>query len=229
MIRREAKILLRILIIWYKMVYMGYYGIQKLLGEESISVSETLTIAEIAKRLELPESTVRYYRDRFLPYIPAVGEGRKKRYRVEALDVLGLIAQGLRSNRSAVDIENELAARFPRNVTPQDQGAGALEVLTSGAVPATGAALMVHIQKMHSVLENIADRVEQLETEKENVSDLRETIERIQERQSEETDNWAERLEDHDRKLLSQVRSMMNARQQQSLLPWWRRLLGQSS
>jgi len=58
---------------------------------------ELLTIADIAKRLELPESTVRYYRDRFAPYVPSVGEGRGRRYRPEALAVLRFIADALRS------------------------------------------------------------------------------------------------------------------------------------
>lgn len=37
---------------------------------------ELMTMAEIAKQSGLPESTVRYYRERFAPYVPAVGEGR---------------------------------------------------------------------------------------------------------------------------------------------------------
>jgi hypothetical protein len=39
---------------------------------------ELLTVAEIAKRLRLPESTVRYYRNRFNAYVPSVGSGRAK-------------------------------------------------------------------------------------------------------------------------------------------------------
>ncbi|MBP2799567.1 helix-turn-helix domain-containing protein, partial [Escherichia coli] len=50
--------------------------------------SKLLTIAEIAKQLEIPESTVRFYRDRFEPFIPFVGEGRKKRYLPDAAEVL---------------------------------------------------------------------------------------------------------------------------------------------
>ncbi len=37
-----------------------------------------LTAAQIAKELNLPESTVRYYRDRFTEYIPTTGEGRNR-------------------------------------------------------------------------------------------------------------------------------------------------------
>ncbi|WP_081904367.1 MerR family transcriptional regulator [Brevibacillus thermoruber] len=47
-----------------------------------------LTIAEIAKQLDIPESTARFYRDRFEAFVPSVGEGRKKRYLPEAAEVL---------------------------------------------------------------------------------------------------------------------------------------------
>jgi DNA-binding transcriptional MerR regulator len=84
---------------------------------------ELLTIAEIAKHLELPESTVRYYRDRFSAYVPAVGEGRSRRYRPEALAVLRFIADALRAGTPAEGVEAALQARFPVTVEPQQQSA----------------------------------------------------------------------------------------------------------
>lgn len=77
----------------------------------------TLTIAEIAKRLRLPESTVRYYRDHFAPYVPVVGEGRQRRYPAEALEVFRVIADGMRKNHgSATEVEETLSRMFPRHV-----------------------------------------------------------------------------------------------------------------
>lgn len=52
--------------------------------------NKLLTIAQIAKELRMPESTARYYRDKFIEYIPYVGEGRSKRYRPETVEVLRL-------------------------------------------------------------------------------------------------------------------------------------------
>ena len=62
---------------------------------------ELLTIAQIAKQLGLPESTVRYYRDRFSEYIPTTGEGRGRRYRGEAVEVFRVIADKLRAGMPA--------------------------------------------------------------------------------------------------------------------------------
>jgi len=86
-------------------------------------MADLLTIAALAKALSLPESTVRYYRDRFSAYVPSVGEGRSRRYRAEALEVLRFIAEALRKNTPAEDVEAALQARFPITVEPQQQTA----------------------------------------------------------------------------------------------------------
>ncbi len=57
------------------------------------------TIQEIAKQLQVPESNIRYYRDRFEEYIPSVGDGRLKRYKKEAVDVFRHIVQGYRDEK----------------------------------------------------------------------------------------------------------------------------------
>ena len=68
---------------------------------------ELLTIAQIAKQLDLPESTVRYYRDRFSEYIPTTGEGRGRRYKGEAVEVFRFIADKLRAGMPADILEVE--------------------------------------------------------------------------------------------------------------------------
>lgn len=84
-----------------------------------------LTATEIAKRLTIPESTIRYYRDRFPAYVPMTGEGRSRRFRPEAIDVLRFIADQLRSGVPASNVESELSQRFPITVVPQQENATA--------------------------------------------------------------------------------------------------------
>ncbi len=76
-------------------------------------MSDLLTMAEIARQLNLPESTVRYYRDRFPEFVPAVGDGRGRRYRPEALDVLQTIADAMREGTPAEDVAAALARQYP--------------------------------------------------------------------------------------------------------------------
>ena len=73
-----------------------------------------LTVISIAKELGLPESTIRFYRDKFLAYIPFEGEGRKRRYHPEAVKVLRFIANSLRKGKTAKKTSEALASNFTR-------------------------------------------------------------------------------------------------------------------
>ena len=79
-----------------------------------------LTMAELAKQLQMPESTVRYYRDRFIDYIPYVGNGRHRRYRPETADVLRFIAEGFNRNLTAMEIEQGLSLVAVSNLEIQE-------------------------------------------------------------------------------------------------------------
>jgi DNA-binding transcriptional MerR regulator len=68
------------------------------------------TLREIARELNLPESTIRYYRDAFAAYIPTVGMGRRRRYPAEALELFRTIAAGYSQNLSREEIESNLPA-----------------------------------------------------------------------------------------------------------------------
>lgn len=74
-----------------------------------------LSIADIARHFDLPESTARYYCKRFAEHIPSVGEGRRRRYRPETLDVIALVLEEMQKSRTAASVEELLATQFPRN------------------------------------------------------------------------------------------------------------------
>ncbi len=76
---------------------------------------QLLSIADISRQFSLPESTCRYYCKRFAAYIPAVGEGRRRRYRSETKDVIAAILEEMKKSRTASAVEEALAQRFPRN------------------------------------------------------------------------------------------------------------------
>lgn len=75
-----------------------------------------LSIADIARHFDLPESTARYYCKRFAEHIPSVGEGRRRRYRPETLEVIALVLEEMQKSRTAASVEELLAVQFPRNV-----------------------------------------------------------------------------------------------------------------
>ena len=72
-----------------------------------------LSVAEIARRLGVPESTVHYWKNRFAQHLPSTGSGRQKRFRVEAVDVFRVIAEMFSLGHSAQDVMETLSKRFP--------------------------------------------------------------------------------------------------------------------
>lgn len=105
---------------------------------QRIATQETrlLTIAELARSLELPESTTRYYCNRFADHLPSVGEGRRRRYKPEALETLRTIAATMRRDKNAyaVDLvlQNETEPRpsLAAQSLPQAQAAFAEQILS---------------------------------------------------------------------------------------------------
>ena len=80
-----------------------------------LSDDSLLSIADISRHFSLPESTTRYYCKRFAAFIPSVGEGRRRRYRKETLEVVAAILEEMQKSRTAAAVEIALDARFPRN------------------------------------------------------------------------------------------------------------------
>jgi len=77
---------------------------------------DLFTLKDIAQRLNLPESTLRKYRDAYPQFIPYVGSGREKRYRAEAEEVFKAIRERrVDRHLSWEDTESELADIFPMN------------------------------------------------------------------------------------------------------------------
>lgn len=99
------------------------------------SMNETLlSIADISRHFSLPESTTRYYCKRFAAFIPSVGEGRRRRYRPETLDVIAAILEQMQKSRTAAAVEEILQARFPRNALAVSNAEMPVQPLTN-AVP----------------------------------------------------------------------------------------------
>ncbi len=87
--------------------------------------SPLLSIAELARKLKLPESTARYYCKRFADFIPSVGQGRRRRFRPETVEVLELVLEQMRRSRTALAVEEVLEQRFARNAQARAASVGA--------------------------------------------------------------------------------------------------------
>lgn len=115
-----------------------------------------LTIAELARNLGLPESTTRYYCNRFAEYLPSVGEGRRKRYKPEALEKLRTIAETMRRDKNAYAVD--LALRNEGNgETVQVPAVQQTQALTATALFAEQ--VLAHMESQTKAMQDIAAAV----------------------------------------------------------------------
>lgn len=75
-------------------------------------MDKLLTVSELSKITEIPESTVRRYLSRFEAYFPFDARGKGKKYRPESVEVLKQIALLYSEGYQANEIEPMLANRF---------------------------------------------------------------------------------------------------------------------
>jgi len=140
---------------------------------QTVSAGERLlTIADIARHFSLPESTARYYCKRFAPFMPVCGEGRRKRYRKSALDVIQAVLDAMRDTRTAAGVESLLAENFPCNalslMTPMDNAPLSEESLP---VPSQGVPLQL-VEQQSRALEGIASALALLVRRQDDLEEL---------------------------------------------------------
>ncbi len=79
-------------------------------------MSKNFSLADIARHFSLPESTARYYCKRFASFMHIYGEGRRKRYGQECLQVIATIIEHMKLGKTATMVEEVLSARYPRTM-----------------------------------------------------------------------------------------------------------------
>ncbi|WP_395091175.1 MerR family transcriptional regulator [Armatimonas sp.] len=77
-----------------------------------------MTMREIARQCELPESTLRVWRDEFEAFLPAIGEGKRRRYPETTQELLRQVVGWKKAGMPSEQIRSELA----RRVTPKERG-----------------------------------------------------------------------------------------------------------
>ncbi len=72
-----------------------------------------LSIREIARRINVPESTLRYYRNVFSRFIPTIGTGRSRRHPEDAVEVFRVISGLFAAGESRETIRSRLESASP--------------------------------------------------------------------------------------------------------------------
>jgi DNA-binding transcriptional MerR regulator len=173
--------------------------------------NELLTIAEIAKQLNIPESTARFYRDRFETFIPMVGTGRNKRYRPETADVLRYVAEAYKRNEQQWQIEEALSRMVARNIDIPD------ETAPTAVVAQQQQAMLVMAEQFQKAMGQIASAMETVAEQKKEISELREHVSDIEQQQIRQNQYIEESLTKRDQQLMEALREIREAKQKK----WW--------
>ena len=96
------------------------------------------SIAAVARQLDVPESTLHYWKNRFRDHLPCLGQGRGRRFRPEALEIFRAIAEGLGRGLSVDEVKADLSGRFPVNVSSGSAPARTRPAPAAGFGPGAG-------------------------------------------------------------------------------------------
>lgn len=184
------------------------------MADKALTDDSLLSIADISRHFSLPESTTRYYCKRFSAFIPSVGEGRRRRYRGETLEVIAAILEEMQRSRTAAAVETALESRFPRNALALSNehacrpaaaagenllSAGALHLLErqTHALELIAELMRLFLERMPPQGDTASDlgrRQERLRTDLETLRLLLQTSEKTQQEDLEQLRTWMQRL-----------------------------------
>ena len=132
----------------------------------------------MAKILKIPESTARYYRDRYPEFMISIGSGRKKRYKKESLGALRIICEMASSSKTAMETEERLSKEFSRNIEVEEQ-----------------TAITIAVEQQHNrFLEIISNSLVSMADQKKEIQELREEVKEIKKYIDQYRLSWWQRL-----------------------------------
>jgi DNA-binding transcriptional MerR regulator len=169
------------------------------------------TIAEISKILNIPESTLRFYRNKFEKFIPYFGEGRKKRYAEEAINIFKEIAELLRNNVTADDVAEHLTRVYTTyvNISNEQQQQTAI---TQQQIFFTEKYIQTLIESDLEIRKEIASTLQIIANQQESIAELQKELLKIQEK-------YEKTIEERDNKIVAEMRKILN-KKKKSFWPW---------
>ncbi|MBU1611999.1 MAG: MerR family transcriptional regulator [Proteobacteria bacterium] len=143
-----------------------------------------ISLREIARQLNIPPSTVVYYKDRFAEHIPSQGgEGRRKRYPADAIEIFRRIREMFNNNWSTEQIEQELAAPGRTDRRVDATAASFASPLSSGG-----------FNDASAVLAKVTDLLENQSLFKSEVRTLRDEIAEMRKERSDEKSRYGQAI-----------------------------------
>jgi DNA-binding transcriptional MerR regulator len=127
-------------------------------------MADLLTLQEIAARLDMPPSTVRYYRQKYKEFMPEVAAGRYSKFQLEAVEIIKDIAAATAATMQQQEIREMLSAKYALNIDKFGDGNLAATTAATAATTATtqqqqtDTALTVYERQIYGLMEIIKAR-----------------------------------------------------------------------
>ncbi len=134
---------------------------------------ELLSLADISRHFNLPESTARYYCKRFASFLPIHGEGRRRRYGQETLEIISNVLEHMKTGKNASAVEAELSKKYARTTdvyVPAIQQSQNLDPIASMSFDANMALRLM--EQQNNAMQSIAQSLSILASQQENMQDL---------------------------------------------------------
>jgi len=164
-----------------------------------------ISLREIGRQLEIPPSTVVYYKDKFDKYIPSEGGGgRRRRYPVEVLEIFRRIREMFNDNWSTEQIERELALKFSLLMTDQQHDQSNDQ---SAVFDASGSLA----REIGGVLSKMSDVLENQSLFRSEIRSLRDEVAALRKERKESEERHVERVESLEKEL-SELRRRMKVK-----------------
>ncbi|MDQ1274859.1 MAG: hypothetical protein QG610_431 [Euryarchaeota archaeon] len=138
---------------------------------------ELYTLAEIARIIDIPESTCRYYHGKFSEFLPAIGKGKRKKYRQESVNILRFISDNLRNGSTLAEVTELLSKQFQKVIditatsTTLQQDKNLPEVLPSNQ--------LVDIAAIQPILQQLKEAVTAITTYKSDNNEIKKQLQQL--------------------------------------------------
>jgi len=147
-----------------------------------------ISLREVGRQLDVPPSTIVFYKDKFSKYIPSEGgEGRRRRYPVEVLEIFRRIREMFNNNWSTEQIERELALKFSLLMTDHlnDQSVEQIGI---------GRDSDALVREFGSVLAKVSDVLDSQSLFRSEIRSLRDEVAELRRERQESEGRHAERV-----------------------------------
>lgn len=192
-----------------------------------------LAPGEIAKKINIPESSLRRYMDLFSEFLISRPVGRGRKYNLETVGVLERIADMYREGYTTTEIKDALAIDVPMTIDVQPEQVSPLVINPE--------MIMQVFQNIATNMENLSLRIEELSNKVGEVPELKKEIlnlrndlkvtEEMREKVVADRENYVREREklvaeqektlvERDKKLVEEMRRLLEARQDRN--PWWK-------